>query len=865
MEAAVPEHTRGFLETAGRVLAATLDYETTLAEVARLAVPEVADWCAVDISEADGKVRQLTSRHPDPELEAFLLELRRRFRVRSHGGEGALAVIASGQPELVERAEPVPELLRTDAERALYARLGPRSYLIVPLDVRGGRIGALTLLTCRDELRYGAEDLEWAGLLAERCALAVDNARLYTEAEQRFAVLDAVFATAPVGLGLLDADLRFVRVNERLAALNRLPVAEHIGRTPDLAGPAGVRRRRLYERVLATGRPVVEHEMEGPGGAWWLVSGTPIAGSAHPGGGAAVGVLETVVDITERRRSLERAGLLARAGDVLESSLDFDTTLRNVARVAVPAFCDWCAVHLLEDSDAGHPELPLVAVAHADPAREATARALAARFPVDPDDATGVAAVVRTGVPEVTRDVTDEQLRAGARGPEHLEFLQNLGMRGVVMAPLRARGRTFGAISFATAGSGRSFSAADVEVAVDLGRRAAMAVDNARLYTARADIAHTLQSRLLPTRLPHIPGVGLAARYRAAGEFNEVGGDFYDVMSCPSGDWIVVVGDVTGKGAEAAAVTALARYTLRAASLQTESPSEMLGLLNAAMRTQDEGGTLCTAAVARLRPGEGPLGVTLALGGHEPALVLRADGRVEEAGRYGSLLGLLDDPRLHDTALELGPGETLLLYTDGMTDAGAPAGAIGEDGLSELLATLGAGAPDALLLGLEHAAVAAQEGEPRDDIALMAIRPHSGMGSGDPGSPETQMTFTEVEVAGGPHAPAHARQALQERLEGTVPAPVAQDAGLLVSELVTNSVLHGGGMEGGDRVGVRIGLTEKRIRIEVCDPGPGFDPADPGHDPDEPGGYGLFLVTQLAEAWGVDVADKTRVWFELRR
>lgn len=126
------------------------------------------------------------------------------------------------------------------------------------------------------------------------------------------------------------------------------------------------------------------------------------------------------------------------------------------------------------------------------------------------------------------------------------------------------------------------------------------------------------------------------------------------------------------------------------------------------------------------------------------------------------------------------------------------------------------------------------------------------------------MTFTEVEVAGGPQAPAHARRALQERLEGTVPAPVAQDAGLLVSELVTNSVLHGG-MEGGERVGVRIGLTEERIRIEVCDPGPGFDPANPGHDPDEPGGYGLFLVTQLAEAWGVDVADQTRVWFELRR
>jgi anti-sigma regulatory factor (Ser/Thr protein kinase) len=546
---------------------------------------------------------------------------------------------------------------------------------------------------------------------------------------------------------------------------------------------------------------------------------------------------------------------------VLEGSLDFDATLRNVAHVAVPDFCDWCAVYVLEDD-----ELRTLAVAHADPGREQWAWELNARYPPSAGAPTGPARVIRTGEPEVTLDISDEMLVAAARDEEHLRLLREVELSGSIIVPLRARARTLGAIAFLSAESGRRFGADDVALAVELGRRAGMAVENARLYSARAAIAHTLQAKLLPERLPRVPGIELAARYRAAGEFTEVGGDFYDVVPCPGGDHMIVVGDVTGKGAEAAAVTALARYTLRAAILHETDPVVILRLLNEAIRAQDEAGELlCTVGLARVAIEDGHVGVRLVLAGHEPAVIARATGEIEEAGRYGSLLGFLDDPILEEDRFEIGAGDTLLLHTDGVTDAGAPAHALGAGGLHAVLRSVAGRAPATIVDAVERAAVEAQEGEPRDDIAMVALRLAGGMAPPEAGSP-TAMSFTVVDLPGGPQAPAHARRALTERLAGSVSSTVLEDAGLLVSELVTNAVLHGR-VGSGSQVSLRIGVEGERVRVEVSDPGPGFEPG-PGPDAggEDLGGYGLFLVTQIADAWGIAPDDEpTKVWFELRR
>jgi serine phosphatase RsbU (regulator of sigma subunit) len=313
-------------------------------------------------------------------------------------------------------------------------------------------------------------------------------------------------------------------------------------------------------------------------------------------------------------------------------------------------------------------------------------------------------------------------LAAGIDDEEQLTLVRRLGLRSVIIAALRARGRTLGTLTVAHAESGRRFAAADVQFAEDLARRAAAAIDNARLYTEHRHIAHTLQTKLLPARLPDIPGVRLAARYRAAGELNEVGGDFYDVFPCSPDTWAMVVGDVSGKGAEAAAVTALARYTLRAGVLDDDGPAKALRRLNTALVAHDDTSQFVTAVVAYISAvTEGSISVRLALAGHPPALVIRRDGTVERVGAYGTLLGIDVDPPLPETELVLGGADVLLLYTDGVTEAGPRTRPFGDHGLPELLPTLAGQDPDAVVHAVETAVVEAQESRVRDDVALLAL------------------------------------------------------------------------------------------------------------------------------------------------
>ena len=722
-----PQSALGFLAQASEMLARSLDYERTLTEVARLAVPDVADWCAIDIVQPDGSTRQVTSVHPNPEHEALLLELRRRFRAETRGSAGAAKVIATGEPELARDVTGEVEVELTDAEAESYRRLDPRSYMIVPMVARGRTMGALTLVSMREDRHYSEDDLDFAMHLGRRFALAVDNARLYDEAERSRGLLDTIFASAPVGLGFYDADLRCVRVNKALAAIHGIPVEEHVGRPlADLLGPLATAVVPLYRQALASGEPVLDQEIDSEAlgstseQRHWQVSVTPVLG----GDGAVIGVGSVVIDVTERRLMLEReraarrrASFLARASELLESSLDYETTLRNIARIVVPGIVDWCVIHMLDEMG----DIKLVAAAHADPEKERLAWELEPRYPVLPDAPTGPAAVIRTGITEVVTEVTDELLEAAAVDDEQIEIVRGLGLRGSIVAPLRARGRILGAVTFVAAESHRTFTQEDVDLCEELARRAALSVDNARLYTERSAIAHTLQSELLPARLPAIPGVRLAVRYRAAGELNEVGGDFYDVFERRDGDWAFEIGDVSGKGAEAAAVTALARHTVRTASLQPSSPRQLLATLNDALLLQRAGSEFCTVCLASLSL-DGDRGtLTVALGGHPPALALRANGEVEPLGEPGTLMGVFPDPQLHETDVELRQGDTVLLYTDGVTEAGPVGEEIGEDGLRDLLAGLRGRSPEEIVDAVEEAAVAAQGGNPRDDIALVAF------------------------------------------------------------------------------------------------------------------------------------------------
>ncbi|HVG74642.1 MAG TPA: GAF domain-containing SpoIIE family protein phosphatase, partial [Thermoleophilaceae bacterium] len=312
---------------------------------------------------------------------------------------------------------------------------------------------------------------------------------------------------------------------------------------------------------------------------------------------------------------------------------------------------------------------------------------------------------------------------AAAVDDEHYNEIVAIGMRSAIVVPMTTRGRTLGALTWVNGLSGRRFDEQDVELAQELARRCATAIDNARLYSDRAYIARTLQQSLLPVELPDIPGIETAARFRPTGEGNEVGGDFYDVFETGNHGWTIVMGDVCGKGPDAAAVTALARYTLRAAAMRERLPSRSLYVLNEAQLRQRDDRRFCTVAYAYLEKLDRGARAGISTGGHPLPLVLRADGTVEPVGAPGTLLGIVDDPNLEDHMVTLEPGDSLVFYTDGVIESRPDSsGVLDERRLGELVATCAGSGPDAIAARIEDAAVMSQNGRPRDDIAVLVLR-----------------------------------------------------------------------------------------------------------------------------------------------
>ena len=382
----------------------------------------------------------------------------------------------------------------------------------------------------------------------------------------------------------------------------------------------------------------------------------------------------------------------------------------------MPALADWCTVDVLGDRG-----LVRVAVAHADPARAPLAARLQGVL-IDPGGSVGPARVLRTGRSELHEHVDDAHYRAAALNPTHREAMLEIGARSNASVPMTVRGERLGVMTLSTAESGRILGPEEVAVLEDLGRRAAVAVDAARVHRQRSAIARTLQNSLLPPALPEISGIDAAALYRAAGEGIDVGGDFYDLFSVADDEWIAVIGDVCGKGAEAAAVTALARYTIRTAAVRRRSPAAILRWLNDAMCREDLNGRFCTIACVHLDTSRPQIRAVVSCGGHPPALLRRAGGAVEELGRPGTLLGLVRDPRLEDEQADLAPGDALVLFTDGITEARAPERVIEPEELQRALSAMPADSSQRIVERLAALAMGAEGTPPRDDVAVLALR-----------------------------------------------------------------------------------------------------------------------------------------------
>ncbi|MEV4533107.1 SpoIIE family protein phosphatase [Asanoa sp. NPDC049518] len=399
-----------------------------------------------------------------------------------------------------------------------------------------------------------------------------------------------------------------------------------------------------------------------------------------------------------RRADLRRQSwltFLAEASELLAQSLDVQLTMALIPQLVVPRLGQWCAVHTTDEWGRLH----LAAASHADESMLPRLHAVLAE--------SGPESMV-SRLREASR--TESQVPLGPP------------MEGFAV-PLVARGQRLGTLAVGRHQRHRH-DPDEIAVIEDVARRAGLAIENARIHEERRKVAHTLQQSLLPPVLPVVKGIGFAAEYVPTGDAAEVGGDFYDVVPLSDDRWLVVVGDVSGKGVPAAAVTGLVRDVIRVLVHDSRPLPEALTRLNETLVDRG-GGRYCTLALAAVGPapsGDGDLAVSLHLAGHDRPVAVRADGRAAFVGTGGTALGLLDEVATPVAELTLRPGDSLVFYTDGVTERRRGRDLFGPERLRDAAAPLAGYSADVVAARLKTAVIGFSADTPRDDIAILVLR-----------------------------------------------------------------------------------------------------------------------------------------------
>ncbi|MGW9370151.1 SpoIIE family protein phosphatase [Streptomyces xanthophaeus] len=546
------------------------------------------------------------------------------------------------------------------------------------------------------------------------------------------AFLDALFATCPVGLVMFDADLRHVHLNQAMADMDGLSVEAHLGRTTDdvLILADGGAYDRMLRTVAAEGVPVIgalvgmrprgrPDQDQVRSVSFFPLSGT--AGSRPGVGGLVIDVTDREQAILEATASRQRLALLDRAATRIGTTLDVNLTAQELVDVVMPDFCDGAVVEIVEWMDASEafdPDLPLLTRRIASgtvlppPATELVSGVDSVRYP----PGSAVHDMLRANRP--VSAVVDEDFVARTVPLEsRARLLAGSGLGCVLVAPLIARGTVQGIAMFGRSTQRPVFTEDDLALAGELSSRAAICLDNARLFSRVQDISRTLQRALLPSALATSPYVEVAHRYLPGSHLTEVGGDWYDVIKLPGGRIGLVVGDVMGHGVPAAAAMGRLRITTKALARHDSDPAALLTELDAC--AQESGIELATCLYIVYDPADGL--ARIASAGHLPPLVLRPDGAVDTVGEVlGVPLGVGGVP-FRTTEAELAEGSVLALYTDGLIETrGRDIGA----GLAALRTELGAAGP-ATLDGLADRMLAQLlPGPPADDTVLVLARVH---------------------------------------------------------------------------------------------------------------------------------------------
>ncbi|MFH8560874.1 SpoIIE family protein phosphatase [Streptomyces sp. NPDC017988] len=711
----------------------------------------------------------------------------------------------------------------------------------------------------------------------ERAAVCiVVDVRALRQIETDLAASQAIFGQSPFGFLLFGTDLRVQRANRRFAAVFGGGTEDHRGRTVHdyLPRHEADRMAAALKRVLETGDSVTDMQIVGPAPGssdrrHWSINLYRV----HSGSGRPIGVAGLGTDVTRRHAAAREAAharrnlaLLNEAGARIGNSLDLETTARELLDVAVPGFCDLASVDLYQGLLAGDETPPGLADGSAELRRVAFASAVAdAPFP-EGGAPVDVGAVHRFAFTSPCADA----LRAArprlttARDDGSASRLTGGLIQSTLAVPMIAHDTVVGLAQFSRTKGSEPFGERDRALAVELAARAAVCIDNARLYRREHERALILQRSLLPPGDPEASGLDIACRYLPGNAATEVGGDWFDVIELPGHRTALVVGDVMGRGLRAAVAMGELRTAVRTLALLDLEPAEVLSALDEIARglgnpAGPQQNTRAARKAADADLSEVYLATcvyavydavtrrcTFANAGHlPPALV--------EPGDPGQVALMLDVPPglplgvggepFEDVEVELPEGALLALYTDGLVESrDHPL----DEGLNAFVRALG-DAPPALEDVCDHVLNSLDTHHGEDDIALLMARVQ-----GLPAEHVGDWTLPR-----DPKSVGRARELACDQLRAWDLEPLCDTAELLVSELVTNALRYGEG-----EIRLRL-LLDRTLVCEVWDGGFVQPRRRRARDTDE-GGRGLQLVGLLSAAWGSRRTPRGKtVWFEL--
>ncbi|MEU8688292.1 SpoIIE family protein phosphatase [Streptomyces sp. NPDC048665] len=693
----------------------------------------------------------------------------------------------------------------------------------------------------------------------------VVDVRTLRSIETDLAASQAIFGQSPFGFLLIDTDLRVRRANERFASIFGGSPDDHRGKGVHDYLPRGEAERvsATLRRVLESGQSITDMHVTGhvPNSAerrHWSVNLYRV----HGGSGRPIGIAWLGTDITARRAAAREAAaarrnlaLLNEAGARIGNSLDLETTARELLDVVVPGFCDLATVDLYQGLLTGDETPPGRADGSAELRRVAYASAVSGA----PLGITGKRVAVGAVHHFPFASPCADALRTAR--PQHVPAEDGGLVQSTLAVPMVAHDTVVGLAQFARTKGSEPFGDRDRDLAVELAARAAVCIDNARLYRREHERALILQRSLLPPGDPEASGLDIACRYLPGNAATEVGGDWFDVIELPGHRTALVVGDVMGRGLRAAVAMGELRTAVRTLALLDLEPAEVLSALDEIARGLGTPGGVQQAGRTARQPRDVDLSevylatcvyvvydsvtrrCTFANAGHlPPVLVEPGESALMLDVPPGMPLGVGGEP-FEEVEVELPEGALLALYTDGLVESrDHPL----DEGLQAFVGALSDPAPQ-LEDVCDHVLNTLDTHHGEDDIALLMARVQ-----GLPAESVGDWTLPRE-----PKSVGRAREFARDQLQSWDLEALVDTTELLVSELVTNALRYGEG-----EIRLRL-LLDRTLVCEVWDSGLVQPRRRRARDTDE-GGRGLQLVGLLSAAWGSRRTPRGKtVWFEL--